>query len=143
MTEIGFHFNVGAPAGYACRLVRKALRQGSPVTVTGPRPLLETIDRELWALGPTEFVPHAWTADATAVPARLHPSTAWLASEPLDAPLHHALVNVGTTVPRGFESYRRLIEVISADEPDRVAARERWRSYAGRGYAIQRHQVAE
>ena len=143
MTEIGFHFNVAAPAGYACRLIRKALRQGSPITITGPRVALEGIDRELWALGPTEFVPHAWAADAASVPARLHPTTAWLAPEPLDAPMQGALVNLGEAVPRGFESYHRLIEIVSADEGDRAAARERWKGYVGRGYAIVRHEVGE
>ncbi len=143
MTEIGFHFNVAAPGGYACRLLRKALRQGSAIAITGPRETLESIDRDLWALSPTEFVPHAWAADAATVPQRLHATTAWLAPDPLEAPTHEALVNVGATVPRGFESFRRLIEVVSTDEGDRAAARERWKGYVGRGYAILRHEVGE
>ena len=143
MTEIGFHFNVAAPGGYACRLVRKALRQGSPIAITGPKALLDSIDRDLWALGPAEFIPHAWASDAGSVPSRLHATTAWLAPEPLDAPVHEALVNVGDAVPRGFESFRRLIEVVSAEEADRVAARERWKGYVRRGYAIERHEAGE
>jgi DNA polymerase-3 subunit chi len=143
MTEIGFHFNVAAPGSYACRLLRKALRQGAPIAITGPKPLLESIDRELWALGATEFIPHAWASDAASVPARLHATTAWLTAEPLDAPVHDALVNLGESVPRGFESFRRLIELVSADEADRAAARERWKGYVRRGYAIERHEAGE
>jgi DNA polymerase-3 subunit chi len=143
MTEIGFHFNVHAPSSYACRLLRKALRQGSPIAITGPKPLLDAIDRDLWALGATEFIPHAWASDAASVPTRLHTTTVWLAPEPLDAPVHEALVNVGESVPRGFESFRRLIELVSTDEVDRVAARERWKGYVRRGYAIERHEAAE
>ncbi len=143
MTEIGFHFNVATPSGYACRLLRKALRQGTPVAITGPKALLERIDSDLWALGAAEFVPHAWTSDAGSVPARLHATTAWLAPDPLEAPLHDALVNVGESVPRGFESFRRLIEVVSAEETDRAAARERWKGYARRGYAILQHEAGE
>ena len=141
MTEIRFHFNVPSRTGYACRLLRKAARQASPIAVTGPADLLAEIDRELWALGPTEFVPHAWTREIDTVPARLHASTVWLAPDALTAPHHVALVNVGPDAPRGFETFERLIEVVSTDPADRAAARMRWKGYAGRGYAIDRHEV--
>ncbi|MEP7301069.1 MAG: DNA polymerase III subunit chi [Caldimonas sp.] len=142
MTEIRFHFNVPSRTGYACRLLRKAARQASPIAVTGPREVLAELDRELWALGPTEFVAHAWVAEKDAVPARLHASTVWLAPDALAAPVHEALVNLGETAPHGFESFERLIEVVSADAADRAAARERWKGYAARGYSIDRHEGA-
>jgi DNA polymerase-3 subunit chi len=143
MTEISFHFNVTSPTGYACRLLRKALRHGSAVTVTGSQAALTDLDRELWAFDAADFVPHAWAADLDAVPPSLRAGTVWLAAEPLAAPLHDALVNLGESAPKGFESFRRLIEVVSTGEADRAAARERWKSYARRGYAIERHEVAE
>ncbi len=141
MTEIRFHFNAPNGTGYACRLLRKAVRQASSVAVTGPKDLLAELDRELWALGPTEFVAHAWASEADTVPARLHATTVWLAPDPLAAPVHVALVNLGTAAPRGFETFERLIEVVTTDPADRVSARERWKSYADRGYVIDRHEV--
>ena len=33
----------------------------------------------------------------------------------------------GETAPRGFETFERLIEVVSTDPADRAAARERWK----------------
>jgi DNA polymerase-3 subunit chi len=141
MTEIRFHFNAPSSTGYACRLLRKAVRQASSIAVTGPADLLAELDRELWALGPTEFVAHSWASDAGAVPAHLHATTVWLAPDPLAAPVHVALVNLGTAAPRGFETFERLIEVVSTDPADRIAARGRWKSYADRGYAIDRHEV--
>lgn len=142
MTEIRFHFNVPSRTGYACRLLRKAARQASSITVTGPKDLLVELDRELWALGPTEFVAHAWASEAGAIPARLHAATVWLAPDPLAAPVHEALVNLGDSAPRGFETFERLIEVVSTDPADRAAARERWKGYAGRGYVIDQHEAA-
>ncbi len=142
MTEIRFHFNVPSRTGYACRLLRKAARQGTPIAVTGPDDLLAELDRELWALGPAEFVAHAWARDVDAVPSRLHAGTVWLAPDALAAPHHVALVNLGQSAPRGFETFVRVIEVVSTDPADRAAARERWKVYAGRGYAIDRHEVA-
>ncbi|MEO8922353.1 MAG: DNA polymerase III subunit chi [Caldimonas sp.] len=143
MTEVTFHFNVSSPTGYACRLLRKALRRGSAVTVTGPEATLIALDRELWAFEPTEFVAHAWTADADSVPESLRAGTVWLAADPLASPHHDALVNLGESAPKGFESFRRLIEVVATGEVERAAARERWRSYARRGYAIEQHEVGE
>ena len=58
MTEIRFHFNVPSRTGYACRLLRKAARQASAIAVTGPEDRLAELDRELWAMGPAEFVAH-------------------------------------------------------------------------------------
>ncbi|MEO8525518.1 MAG: DNA polymerase III subunit chi [Caldimonas sp.] len=141
MTEIGFHFNAPSNTGYACRLLRKAVRQKSSIAVTGPKDLLVELDRDLWALGPTEFIAHSWTSDADAVPARLHVTTVWLAPDPLAAPVHVALVNLGTAMPHGFETFERLIEVVSTDPAERMAARGRWKSYADRGYVIDRHEV--
>lgn len=141
MTEIRFHFNVASRTGYACRLLRKAARQASPIAVTGPEELLAELDRELWAIGPAEFVAHAWARDAEAVPPGLRAGTVWLAPDPLAAPMHEALLNLGEAMPRGFESFERLIELVSTDPADRAAARERWKGYAGRGYAIERHEV--
>ena len=141
MTEIRFHFNVPSRTGYACRLLRKAARQASPIAVTGPEDRLAELDRELWAMAPAEFVAHAWTRDAGTVPASLHAGLVWLAPDPLAAPVHQALLNLGDAMPRGFESFQRLIELVSTDADDRAAARERWKGYAGRGYAIDRHEV--
>jgi DNA polymerase-3 subunit chi len=143
VTEVSFHFNVSSPTGYACRLLRKALRRGSAVAVTGTPAALADLDRELWAFDPAEFLPHAWAADVDAVPDSLRAGTVWLAPDPLEAPVHDALVNLGESAPKGFETFRRLIEVVSTGEAERSAARERWKGYARRGYAIERHEVGE
>ena len=141
MTEIRFHFNVPSRNDYACRLLRKASRQASPVAVTGPEERLAELDRALWAIAPADFIAHSWTRDADAVPATLRSGLVWLAPDPLAAPVHQTLLNLGDVVPRGFETFERLIELVSTEEADRAAARERWKGYAGRGYAIERHEV--
>jgi DNA polymerase-3 subunit chi len=142
MTEISFYFSAPSRVGYACRLVRKAQRQGMTLVVAGPAAALADFDRELWTFDAAEFVPHSWIERANEVPTGLHATTVWLGEHPIDAPRHDALVNLGTTAPAGFESFARLFEIVSTDEADRQAARERWKSYAQRGYPIKRHEVA-
>ena len=142
MTEISFHFNVADRLEYACRLLRKASRQGAHVVVTAPAPVLTQLDRVLWTFDPIEFLPHVMPRPGQALPPRLAATRVWLLEDPGAAPYHDVLVNLGQeAAPSGFESFSRLIEIVTADETERASARGRWKHYAARGYAIERHSV--
>jgi DNA polymerase-3 subunit chi len=143
MTEISFHFNAPDRSGYACRILRKAVRHGSSVVVTAPLAVLERFDRELWAFDAHEFIAHSWLEREAEVPASLRDTTVWLTADASVAPQHQTLLNLGDEPPLGFESFERLIEVVSAAPDDRSAGRDRWKHYARRGYRIVRHEVAE
>lgn len=142
MTEISFHFNVPDRTLYACRLLRKAGRRGNRVAVTGPAERLTGLDRALWGFDSVEFLPHLVVrqGDAATLP-RLRATPIWLVERTEDAPHHDVLVNLGEQLPEGFESFGRVIEIVSVDESERLAARQRWKHYANRGYAIDRHEV--
>lgn len=143
MTEITFHFNVPDRSAYACRLLRKAARRGAAVAVTGPSDALSRLDRDLWTFDPVEFVPHVLVRRGDVLAERLCRTPVILVEEAVEAGLHEVLVNLGDAPPRGFESYARLIEIVSTAEAERSAARSRWKHYANRGYEIRRHEVAE
>ena len=141
MTEVSFHFNVPDALGYTCRLLRKATRQGARITVTGEGAALAGLDRALWSFDPIEVIPHLLLRRGEPVAERLRTTPVCLA-EDLTGALHHdVLVNLGAQAPPGFESYARVIEIVSTDESERVAARARWKHYASRGYPIERHEV--
>lgn len=142
MTEITFHFNVGDRSAYACRLLRKAARRGARVTVTGPGDALALLDRELWAFDPIEFIPHLQLRPGATPGPRAETTPIWLVEDPSRLDRHDVLLNLGTTLPAGFESFEKLIEIVSTAEDDRAAARMRWKHYASRGYPITRHEVA-
>jgi DNA polymerase-3 subunit chi len=142
MTEVSFHFNVLDRTDYVCRLLRKATRKGANVTVTGPSTVLAHFDRALWTFDPLEFLPHVTQRRGQRVAASLSETKLWLVEEPTEALHHEVLVNLGDEPPHGFESFQRVIEIVSADEGDRSAARLRWKHYAARGYAIEKHEVA-
>jgi len=141
MTEVAFHFNAPDKVGYACRLLRKAAATGARVVVTGEPDLLRELDVALWTFAPLEFVPHCYGASAThQVQAR---TPIVLADAARSSPHQEVLVNLGAPVPDGFESFERLIEVVTEDGEDRQQARQRWKHYADRGYAIVRHDLRE
>lgn len=141
MTKVSFHFNVPHRLAYACRLLRKATRQGARVTATGPAAALAELDRTLWTFDPIEFLPHVRVGAGQTLPQRLRATPVCLVEDLAGAPHHDVLLNLGAEPPAGFESFERLIEIVSSDEADRLAARARWKHYAARGYAIERHEV--
>jgi DNA polymerase-3 subunit chi len=140
MTEVTFHFNVPDSVGYACRLVRRAVGAGSRVVVTGDPDTLRTLDADLWTFSQVDFIPHCQAEGAD--PRVLAASPVVLTAAPRGAPHQEVLVNLGGPVPEGFERFQRLNELVSQDEGDRLRARDRWKHYATRGYAIKRHDVA-
>ena len=143
MTEISFHFNVPDRTEYACRLLRKALRKGAQVVVTGAPPVLAELDRALWSFDPLEFVPHVMPCPGQALAPRLRTTPVWLVADLAQAGHHDVLVNLHDDAPFGFESFARVIEIVTPIEADRAAARQRWKHYATRGYAIEKHEVAQ
>ena len=106
MTEITFHFNVGDRSAYACRLLRKAARRGARVTVTGPGDALALLDRELWAFDPIEFIPHLQLRPGATPGPRAETTPIWLVEDPSRLDRHDVLLNLGTTLPAGFEVSR-------------------------------------
>jgi DNA polymerase-3 subunit chi len=45
-------------------------------------------------------------------------------------------------MPSTFSRYQRLVEIVSSDEADRVQARDRYKFYRDRGYAIKTHDLS-
>ena len=143
MTEVSFHVNVPHPLAYACRLLRKAARQGARVVVTAPAATLRSLDQALWTFEPLDFVPHLMPLPGTPVAERLRVTPVWLLEQAADALHHEVLLNLGPEAPEGFESFARVIELVPTDDEGRAAGRRRWKHYASRGYAIVHHEVKE
>ncbi len=138
MTEIAFHFNAPDKVAYACRLLRKAVASGSKVVVTAPLDTLTRLDAALWSFAATEFVAHCLAPGDAAL---LALSPVVLSVDATQTPHHQVLLNLGESIPAGFERYERLIEVVNLDDEDRNSARARWKQYVHRGYALQRHDL--
>jgi len=139
MTEVAFHFNAPDKVAYACRLLRKAGSSGARVVVTAGAQTLQQLDAALWTFSPVDFVPHCLQTSAAEL---LAASPVILAEAVQSTPHQQVLLNLGSEVPAGFERFERLIEVVGVDDADRQVARQRWKHYADRGYAIVRHDLA-
>jgi len=137
MTRIDFYTKVDDKLRFAGKLCVKALSQQLRVNVyASDAGLAERFDRLLWTQNATGFIPHC-RAD--------HPlahETPVLIHEREGALLHDALlINLDTAWPPFFSRFERVIEIVSTDTRDATAARERFRFYRDRGYAMQTHDM--
>ncbi len=138
--EVAFHTGIADPLGYACRLLRKAWRQGARVVVTGTSHALDDLDRFLWTFESLEFVPHWRAASPDHLPERLRSRTPIvLLDQPEPQDGRGVLVNLGQQVPEPAARFDRVIEIVGLADDERAQARQRWRHYAQLGVAIERH----
>lgn len=139
MTEVAFHFGAPDKVAYVCRLLRKAVGSSAKVVVLADVETVQLIDAELWARSPVDFVGHCV---GTATSTMKEISSVVLVTEIQQAFANRqVLVNLTESVPDEFDTFDRLIEVVSVDETDRNHARQRWKNYTDRGYSIARHDL--
>ena len=144
MTEVEFHTGVVDPIGFACRLLRKAARQGVRVRVVALSTTLVALDRALWSFDERDFVPHVRVPGASAsvaarTPIWLTPGLQAVAGD-LAAPA--VALNVGHDTMDDLSGLDRLIEVVGAEPEEASRGRSRWRAYKARGLDIAHHPAA-
>ena len=142
MTEVAFHFNAPDKLSYACRLLRKACSSSAQVVVMGTDELMTALDAALWTFSPTAFVPHCLTTADLDTLRRTPVLLGHGDQVPADLPHHQVLLNLGVGLLNGFETFEKVIEVVTHDEQDRTMARLRWKHYADRGYPLVRHDLS-
>lgn len=97
----------------------------------------EQLDRLLWMHPATGFTPHCRAGD------RLANETPIILASDLDNPPHDGcLLNLSDEIPPGFSRFQQLIEIVSADDRDRLPGRERFRFYRERGYPLETRDIS-
>lgn len=139
MTRIDFHSNVPDKIAYACRLVRKARAADSRIVMlAGDAQQLDALDAALWTFSDQDFLPHVRADD----PLAAQTPVLLTDSDEAEFPHHQVLINLSLRTPAQFARFERLLEIVSTEEADRLAGRERYRFYQQRGYPLN-HFVAE
>ena len=146
MARIDFHSHVSDKLQYCCRLSRKILASAHPqglprtIVITGSKNDLNNLDDLLWTFSKTDFLPHA----------RLHQEGAHetpillvdqLSELDQQAPAHRdVLIYLHTQAPQGLdallERFPRWIEVVTTQENELRAGRERFKGYRALGHEL-------
>lgn len=140
MTQIDFHSGVPDKVAYACRLLRKASASVARIVVmTEDAAQLAALDQALWSFSAIDFLSHAH------VDHPLAPDSAIVLADSDAAELPEAglLVNLARRAPAQFETFPRLIEVISTDEQDAAAGRLRYAAYKRQDFPLQHLTVGK
>ena len=139
MTQIDFYFHVENKLHTACALSAKAYARGLRVLAFCPdADAGQKFSRLLWTSQAVSFIPHCIAGDplAAVTPVIVDHDGSTL-------PHDEVLINLRADWPPFFSRFQRLIEIVSLDEEDRSQARERFKFYRDRGYAIQNHDLSK
>jgi DNA polymerase III subunit chi len=128
---------------FACRLVEKAWRLRHRIYVHATAEAeARRLDALLWTFNEQSFLPHVIeTPDLDPALAEATPVRIGSGREPaFEADL---LVNLDASVPLFFSRFDRVAEIVGGDEAQRLLARDRFRFYRDRGYALETHQIGK
>ncbi len=132
MTRINFYFNVANKSQLLADLVQTALIKRRQVTIlAADEPAASQVSSDLWQTKPESFLPNV---RANALHASATPVLIGLQGDGLMQ--DDMLINLTTTEPIFFSRFTQLVELVSDDEQDKMAARVRFKFYRDRGYEI-------
>jgi DNA polymerase III subunit chi len=99
--------------------------------------LANELDLAIWTRDKLSFVPHVRCGHPLA-----NATPLLIGSDPDALASHDVLINLDAECPPCFSRFDRLLEVVSQDPADRQAARQRYRYYQDRGYALKTNDLA-
>ncbi|MBC7575541.1 MAG: DNA polymerase III subunit chi [Herminiimonas sp.] len=133
MTRIDFHSNVADRIDYVCRLTRKARAADCQIVLLAQdKDQRDVLDDALWRFSELDFLPHVHAEHPLA------PRTPIVLTDTdaAELPHHQVLINLSGATPAHFARFERMFEIISTNEADKAAGRERYAFYKQRGYAL-------
>ena len=146
MARIDFHSNVSDKLEYACRLTRK-IWSATPVgeavrniVMVGEQADLRKLDELLWTFSATDFLPHCFIDDEAA------PETPIVLTDDFASPvlgnIPHAdvMIHLGMRMPQDVAAlvarFPRIVEVVTVNEAERLAGRDRYKAYRDLGHEL-------
>lgn len=138
MTSIRFYSNADDRLRSACAWLAASWRQKTSILVFAPdAQVADRLDHLLWTQ-PAAFIPHCLAGASLAAE-----TPVLIARHIEDVTQDHCLLNLSDEIPPGFSRFEELVEIVSTDDPVRLPARERYRFYRERGYALDSRNVAD
>ena len=119
-----------------CRLALMAWEQGHRIMVLAQdKAQAERLDELMWEYPQGRFLPHARTRRPVPAPVMVG------VMDDLDDDAGEVIINLtGDAVPQA-ERFRRLLELVPADDAQRQASRAKFREYRSRGLEPASHPI--
>ena len=142
MTRVDFYIQDNADhlaqQRLACRIADKAFGKSNQVYVhTNDTQQSEQLDQLMWTFQDGSFLPHCLinSPESAETPVLIGHD-----HEPEQKT--DVLINLADEVPGFFSRFDRIVELVAGDESTREKARQRYKFYRDRGYAIETHNLA-
>ena len=124
------------PLLLVCHLAKKAFAAQQPTLILArSREEAERLDEKLWEFDDDAFIPHqiAGEGDDDAITAVL------IVPPDVDTPDRALVINLRDACAPGL--FERVLEVVPADEAERLGSRQRWKTYRQAGFEIAKHDM--
>lgn len=146
MSRVDFAFGAPDRMVMACQVARKRYDAGERLVVyCSDQRRLAAFDRLLWTFDDIAFIPHAAgddpSADATPVVLTPQAPDALLRDAAAEAESPTWLLNLDDACPPAYTRFMRVMEIVSDADDDKLAARQRWRTYAAAGDDVRSHKI--
>ena len=138
MTRVEFFFNVADKLEKTAELCEKAVAKGRQLTIYSQDDVMSSqLQQLLWQQSASSFMPSSKSDD---VMSQFSPVV--LDADGKNLTQDDILINLQINHPPFFSRFRYLVELVSADESDKAAARIRYKFYRDRGYEIKSSDMA-
>lgn len=146
MARIDFHSNVNDKLEYACRLTRKiwsATPEGESVrniVMVGEKADLQKLNDLLWAFSGADFLPHCFIEDEAAAETPIVLTDDFASAALNNVPHADVMIHLGMRMPADVLAlvarFPRIVEVVTVNEAERLAGRERYKAYRDLGHEL-------
>jgi DNA polymerase-3 subunit chi len=121
----------------ACRLLEKAYQRGHRVFVfCDSKENAERLDELLWTYKEDSFIPHNLQGEGPEPPP---PVQIGYSAEPRG--FNDILLNMSPTIPEYFTRFRRVMEIVAADDPAKEISRNHYREYRTKQCDLHTHNI--
>jgi len=123
------------PLLLVCELAKRAFDSGQPALILARSiDQAEQLDEKLWEFDADAFVPHqiAGDDDDAITPVLIVPPYA-------TTPDRALVINLREDCAPGL--FERVLEVVPADENERLGSRNRWKTYKAAGFDVAKHDM--
>ena len=123
------------PLLLVCELAKRAFASEQPTLILARSPeQAEALDEKLWTFDDDAFIAHQIAGDDDdSICAVL------IAAPGTTTPDRALVINLRDECADG--TFDRVLEVVNADEAERLGSRERWKTYKAAGFKIAKHDM--
>lgn len=121
----------------ACRLLEKAYQRGHSIFVfCDNQQNAQQLDELLWTYKDDSFIPHNLQGEGPEPPPAVQIG---YGSEPRG--FNDLLLNLATSIPPFYSRFKRIMEIVVADDAAKEISRNHYREYKAQRFDLHTHQI--